>query len=113
MVMRRHPSGGTAVATAVVLVVVWLCVAAAVGVRAGDSNAPLLEPPADPAATALPLGQSVELGPVVVHADGSLGRLSNWAALTAHERVRMLASVQARNRVRRARLEQQRDDDQL
>jgi hypothetical protein len=46
----------------------------------------------------------LDLGPVVINEDGTMGRLKNWAELTQHERVAILRVVQARNEKRKAAL---------
>jgi hypothetical protein len=51
---------------------------------------------------------SLDLGPVVVGKDGTLGCIQNWAKLTAHERAAALKSVQKRNAKRK---EQQRGEE--
>ena len=45
-----------------------------------------------------------ELGPVVVNADGSLSRISNWKEMTAAEQEMAIRVVGKRNEARRARL---------
>lgn len=45
------------------------------------------------------------LGPMVINKDGSLGRIANWHGLTPHERVALLRTLNARNQLRKAQLE--------
>ncbi len=51
-------------------------------------------------------GHLAQLGPVVVHEDGTMGRLKDWGKMTAHEQAAILATVQKRNAARRARLQE-------
>jgi hypothetical protein len=55
-------------------------------------------------------GDAVELGPVVVNADGTLSRIKGYSRMTPHERARILAVVQERNR---KRLDARRDSEQV
>ena len=48
----------------------------------------------------------LELGPIVVREDGTMGRLKDWPKMTSHERVAVLKTVQRRNAQRRQRLEE-------
>lgn len=48
-----------------------------------------------------------KLGPIIVNADGTLTRISNWAALTEPERQTALRRIARRNRERRERLEKE------
>lgn len=48
-----------------------------------------------------------ELGPLIVTADGSLRRISNWAQLSEAERRVALKRLASRNRARLATLEEQ------
>ncbi|KAM0427003.1 hypothetical protein ACHAPT_007901 [Fusarium lateritium] len=53
--------------------------------------------------TALRVGESVRLdalGPLVVNADGSMGRVGNWAGMTAGEREATLRLLGRRNKQR-------------
>ena len=45
-----------------------------------------------------------ELGPIVIQADGRMGRLSNWQEMTAHEQEQTLKFVAKRNKQRRSAL---------
>ena len=58
------------------------------------------------AATPSRLGASLDLdlGPAVVHEDGTLGRLANWREMTAGERASTLKLLQKRNAQRREAL---------
>lgn len=45
-----------------------------------------------------------ELGPIVIHEDGRIGRLSNWQEMTDHEKKLTLDFVAKRNKKRREAL---------
>ncbi len=65
----------------------------------GDSEAPpmvdeslLVDSHAANSENNIPLGSSfqLDLGPVVIHEDGTMGRLKDWKNLTPHERLKIL-----------------------
>ena len=95
-------------------------VAAAAAESACGHSAPLLALPAPDqvhaegeSATQLTLGQSVslqeELGPLVVNADGTVARISNWKKMTEAERDNVVRVLGKRNKERLEALKQQAD----
>ena len=84
--------------------------AAASSAACSESNPPLLALPAPSessegdAATQLTLGQrrslEEELGPLVVNADGTVARISNWKQMTEAERANVLRVLGKRNKER-------------
>ena len=46
-----------------------------------------------------------ELGPVIIHKDGTLGHLSNWHEMTEHEKEMTFKFVAKRNKQRREALQ--------
>ncbi|KAJ7260890.1 hypothetical protein B0H12DRAFT_1013758 [Mycena haematopus] len=59
---------------------------------ASENNIPQLQPGG-------PAVKLDDLGPLVVNSDGTLSRISNWAALTAAERANTIRVLSARNKL--------------
>ena len=77
--------------------------------NSGDSREIPLLPGADPDSKlpTIQLGETIsfqEMGPVIINADGTTRRISNWDTLTEHEREVSWRRIAKRNEERRAKL---------